>query len=147
MFDSLWLWMEKNMTSFCWNVQLFSPFSLIRKSFDDQKLFNFIEIIWWELISRISLLKGMTLWWFHEKKIQLVIYSQCGNRGNLLSNFFDKNFVKVTVLLKKTKMVKTAIFDILKQSNVRIRFSNTLIWRTICHKIVALKFRTFHCVI
>ena len=30
------------------------------------------------------------------------VYSpQCGNRG-LRSNFFDKNFVKVTVLLKKT---------------------------------------------
>ena len=30
-----------------------------------------------------------------------VQFTQCGNYGNLLSHFFDKNFVKVTFLLKK----------------------------------------------
>ena len=30
-----------------------------------------------------------------------VAYTQCGNFGNSLSHFFDKNFVKATVLLNK----------------------------------------------
>ena len=33
--------------------------------------------------------------------IRIALCAQCGNYGNLLSRFFDKNFVKVTFLLKK----------------------------------------------
>ena len=38
--------------------------------------------------------------WLHEIFSYYVI-AQCGNSGNSLSHFFDKNFVKPTVLLNK----------------------------------------------
>ena len=51
-----------------------------------------------------------TVWKFHYfpiiqnlREITIVnsIGAQCGNYGNLLSLFFGKNFVKVTILLTK----------------------------------------------
>ena len=38
---------------------------------------------------------------FTENFVQSVSITQCGNYEILLSRFFDKNFVKVTFLLKK----------------------------------------------
>ena len=34
-------------------------------------------------------------------RTQEVVYTRCGNYGNILSHYFDKNFVKATFLLKQ----------------------------------------------
>ena len=53
-----------------------------------------------------------------------ILYSQCGNYGNLLSHFFDKNFVKATFLLKK--ILKSWLDDFF---GVTVNF---LLFHTVC---------------
>ena len=40
---------------------------------------------------------------FHEISAKKCWESQCGNYGNLLTNFFGKNFVNITVLLERLR--------------------------------------------
>ena len=49
----------------------------------------------------ISLVKLLLSRNFCKKSCKSTVQSHCGNYGNLLSLFFDKNFVKVTILLTK----------------------------------------------
>ena len=57
----------------------------------NKKIFRQINSLVFSLVKRS----------FHEIFAKKRVGAQCGNFGNLLSQFFDKNFVKVTVLLKK----------------------------------------------
>ena len=56
--------------------------------------------------------------WERISEISTLCSAHCGNYGNLLSRSFGKNFVKVTVLLKK---LLNSWFD--EKISVRINFS------------------------
>ena len=60
-------------------------------------------------------------------KLCIVIYTQCGKNGNLLSHFFGKNFVKATFLLKK---LLNSWYDEIFWWECRVNFSiTTLVWK------------------
>ena len=101
MFDSLDMAMNgKEYDEFL--LKLFSPSSLMRKSFDDQKLFNFREIIG-ETISRISLLKGNNI---------MVISRKKNSTRNLLYNTW-LYFCNFTWNQGSGKLQKNLIFQML----------------------------------
>ena len=70
----------------------------------------------------------ITVW-----KNDKTLTTKCGNCGNLLSDFFDKNFVKVTFLLKKILM---SWFDEIFWVIVNISFFHTVL----CHSVESDEF-------
>ena len=93
-----------------------------------------------------------------EKREIALHIAQCGNYGNLLSHFFDKNFVKLTFLLKKIpqcgKVLKKAItLKNFHENHDRVRFMllfhttlvfsllKTLLSRNFCQRSVTVNFR------
>jgi len=49
-----------------------------------------------------------------------VAVTQCGNYGNLLSHSFDKNFVKVTFLLKESSSIPIGTFVYMYQMGMEM---------------------------
>ena len=59
----------------------------------------------------------------------MIVVSQCGNYGNLLSRYFDKNFVKAISTKEVTKeLISRDIFSV----RVNISFLHTLDFESLC---------------
>ena len=83
-----------------------SPGSVTRSS-TGQTYFLDVNCENWKLrCCKTTWKRNLEIQWMFEsfkstREIMSECSAQCGNYGNLLSHFFDKNFVKVTFLLKK----------------------------------------------